>query len=123
MGNDNKPIFTDYRRHNARIRFTISEVFRKILEELGDIDILFLPVGEVSTIPIDAAAEIVRQLRPPIVIPMHYRTEAYGASLSPVDQFLEKMRLRDVEPSAKLSITSSSLSGNTQVIVLTYPHS
>ena len=93
-----------------------------LIEELGDIDILFLPVGEVSTIPIDAAAEIVRQLGPPIVIPMHYRTEAYGASLSPVDQFLEKMRVREVEPRTKLSITSSSLPSNTQIIVLTYPN-
>ena len=92
-----------------------------LIEELGDIDILFLPVGEVSTIPIDAAAEIVRQLGPPIVIPMHYRTEAYGASLSPVDQFLEKMRVREVEPRTKLSITSSSLPSNTQIIVLSYP--
>jgi len=91
-----------------------------LVEELGDIDILFLPVGEVSTMPIDTAVEIVRQLEPPIVIPMHYKTEAFTGDLSPVDKFLDKMRIRELEARPKLSITSSSLPSSTQTIVLNY---
>jgi len=92
-----------------------------LIEEIGDIDILFLPVGEVSTMSIDTAAEIVRQLEPHIVIPMHYRTEAFTGDLSPVDKFLDKMRIRDLEARPKLSITSSSLPSSTQTILLNYP--
>jgi len=91
-----------------------------LIEEIGDIDILFLPVGEVSTMPIDTALEIVRQLEPPIVIPMHYKTEAFIGDLSPVDKFLDKMRIRELEARPKLSITSSSLPSSTQTIVLNY---
>jgi len=91
-----------------------------LVEELGDVDILFLPVGEVSTIPIDTAVEIVRQLEPPIVIPMHYKTEAFTGNLSLVDKFLDKMRIRELEAKPKLSITSSSLPTTTQTIVLNY---
>jgi len=91
-----------------------------LIEEIGDIDILFLPVGEVSTMPIDTAVEIVRQLEPPIVIPMHYKTEAFTGDLSPVDKFLDKMRIRELEAKPKLSITSSSLPSSTQTIVLNY---
>ena len=91
-----------------------------LIEEIGDIDILFLPVGEVSTMPIDTAVEIVRQLEPPIVIPMHYKTEAFIGDLSPVDKFLDKMRIRELEARPKLSITSSSLPSSTQTIVLNY---
>ena len=91
-----------------------------LIEEIGDIDILFLPVGEVSTMPVDTAVEIVRQLEPPIVIPMHYKTEAFTANLSVVDKFLDKMRIRGLEPRPKLSITSSSLPSSTQTIVLNY---
>ncbi len=91
-----------------------------LIEELGDVDILFLPVGEVSTIPIDTAVEIVRQLEPPIVIPMHYKTEAFTGNLSLVDKFLDKMRIRELEARPKLSITSSSLPSSTQTIVLNY---
>jgi len=91
-----------------------------LVEELGDVDILFLPVGEISTIPIDTAVEIVRQLEPPVVIPMHYKTEAFTGNLSPVDKFLDKMRIRELEARPKLSITSSSLPTPTQTVVLNY---
>jgi L-ascorbate metabolism protein UlaG (beta-lactamase superfamily) len=91
-----------------------------LIEEIGDIDILFLPVGEVSSIPIDTAVEIVRQLEPPIVIPMHYKTEAFTGNLSLMDKFLDKMRIREPEARPKLSITSSSLPTPTQTIVLNY---
>jgi len=92
----------------------------RLVEELGDVDILFLPVGEVSTIAIDTAVEIVRQLEPPVVIPMHYKTEAFTGNLSLVDKFLDKMRIRELEARPKLSITSSSLPTITQTIVLNY---
>ncbi len=91
-----------------------------LIEEIGDIGILFLPVGEVSTIPIDTAVEIVRQLEPPIVIPMHYKTEAFTGNLSPVDKFLDKMRIRELEAKPKLSINSSSLPSSTQTVVLNH---
>jgi L-ascorbate metabolism protein UlaG (beta-lactamase superfamily) len=91
-----------------------------LVEELGDIDILFLPAGEVSTIPVDTAVEIVRQLEPPIVIPMHYKTKAFTGNLSLVDKFLDKMRIRELEAKSKLSITSSSLPTITQTVVLNY---
>ncbi len=92
-----------------------------LIEEIGDIDILFLPVGEASTMPVDTAAEIVRQLEPHIVIPMHYKTGAFAGNLSPVDKFLNKMRIRDLETMSKLSVTSSSLPASTQTIVLNHP--
>jgi len=90
------------------------------IEEIGDVDILFLPVGEVSTISLDTAVEIVRQLEPPIVIPMHYKTEAFTGNLSPVDNFLNKMRVLGLEAKPKLSITSSSLPATPQIILLNY---
>jgi L-ascorbate metabolism protein UlaG (beta-lactamase superfamily) len=91
-----------------------------LIEEIGDIGILFLPVGEVSTIPIDTAVEIVRQLEPPIVIPMHYKTEAFTGNLSPVNKFLDKMRIKWIESKPKLLVSSSSLPSSTQTVVLNY---
>jgi len=90
------------------------------IEEIGDVDILFLPVGEVSTISLDTAVEIVRQLEPPIVIPMHYKTEAFTGNLGPVGKFLNKMRVPELEAKPKLSITSLSLPTTTQIIILNY---
>jgi L-ascorbate metabolism protein UlaG (beta-lactamase superfamily) len=54
---------------------------------IGDVDVLFLPVGGGPTIGADAAAAIVRELRPRLVVPMHYRTPAVNF-LEPPDSFL-----------------------------------
>ena len=89
----------------------------QLLEEIGSIDVLLLPVGEVSTIPVDIAVEIVKQLNPRVVIPMHYQTEVCG-NLQPVDKFLNSMGIRDAEMKPKLLLTQTSLPTSMQIVVL-----
>ena len=89
-----------------------------LIEELGNCHILFLPVGEVSTISLDIADEIVKQLTPRIVVPMHYKTKQVTKELGGVDKFLGKMGARNVEPKEKLSVTRSSLPDDLQIVVL-----
>ncbi len=90
------------------------------LEELGNIDVLLLPVGGVSTINAPVATELVRQLEPKIVIPMHYKTPAINRQLEPVDRFLKEIGAHDIQPQAKLSITKSGLPPSMQVVLLDY---
>jgi L-ascorbate metabolism protein UlaG (beta-lactamase superfamily) len=54
---------------------------------IGDADVLMLPIGGGPTVGDAAAAAIVRELQPRLVIPMHYRTEAVNF-LDPPDAFL-----------------------------------
>ena len=89
------------------------------VEELGTVQVLFIPVGGVSTIDARIAAEIVRLLNPKLVLPMHYQTEVV-AWLDPVDKFLKEMGLRGVAPQPKVSLTRSHLPSETQVAVLDY---
>jgi L-ascorbate metabolism protein UlaG (beta-lactamase superfamily) len=90
------------------------------IEELEDIDVLLLPVGGVSTIDATKAAEVVRQLEPKAVIPMHYKTEALKRQLAPVDTFLKEMGVKDIEPQTKLTFNRTTLPQNTQVFLLSY---
>ena len=92
----------------------------EMVDELGVIDILFLPVGEVSTIPVSIAVETVKELNPHIAIPMHYKTNVVARNLEPVDKFLKEMGIREAEPRSKLSVSESSLPSGTQVVVLNY---
>lgn len=64
-------------------------------EALGDVDVLLVPVGGGPTIAPDAAAALVHEVRPRLVVPMHYRTPAIGF-LDPPDAFLEALTA-DVE--------------------------
>jgi len=59
-------------------------------EAIGEIDVLFLPVGSGPTVGGEPAAAIVRALRPRLVVPMHYRTEAVNF-LDPPDEFLDAL--------------------------------
>jgi L-ascorbate metabolism protein UlaG (beta-lactamase superfamily) len=60
---------------------------------IGDVDVLFLPVGDFATIGGEAAAAVVRTLRPRLVLPMHYLTEALNF-LEPPDAFLDVLGAR-----------------------------
>jgi len=93
----------------------------RLIEEIGSVGILFVPVGEISTVPVDTAVDIVRRLEPPIVIPMHYKTEVFKGNLGTVGAFLDKMGARGLDPRPKLSITAAALPGSTQVVVLSPP--
>lgn len=66
-------------------------------EVIGEVDLLFLPVGGGPTMGAELAAEIARELEPTWVVPMHYRTNRVGF-LEPADGFLERMgEVRRVE--------------------------
>ena len=60
---------------------------------IGEVDVLLLPVGGGPTVGGESAAAIVRALRPGLVIPMHYRTEAVNF-LDPPDEFLAALGAR-----------------------------
>jgi len=88
--------------------------------EIDDVDVLLLPVGGVSTIDAPMAAEVVRQLEPKVVVPMHYKTEALNRELEPVDRFLKEMGVKEVNSQPKLSFTKANLPTSTQVFLLDY---
>lgn len=57
-------------------------------EAVGEIDLLFIPVGGGPTIGADQASALVERLSPRWVVPMHYRTPRIGF-LETADAFLE----------------------------------
>jgi L-ascorbate metabolism protein UlaG (beta-lactamase superfamily) len=59
-------------------------------EAMGDVDVLFVPVGGGPTIGGAAAAELARSLGPKLVVPIHYRTLALNF-LEPPDEFLDAL--------------------------------
>ena len=57
---------------------------------IGDVDLLFLPIGGGPTIGGEPAAALVRELAPAVVVPMHYRTSRINF-LEPPEAFLEAL--------------------------------
>jgi L-ascorbate metabolism protein UlaG (beta-lactamase superfamily) len=91
-------------------------------EQLGHIDVLLVPIGGDSTINASTAIEVMRQLEPKIVIPMHYKTPVVNNDrLETVERFIREMGLTNAQVQPKLTISRSSMPETTQVVVLEYP--
>jgi len=65
------------------------ECSARIIDAVGTVNVLMIPVGGVYTIDAELAKDYVDKLMPDIVIPMHYATDDLSFDLDPVDDFLE----------------------------------
>jgi L-ascorbate metabolism protein UlaG (beta-lactamase superfamily) len=79
-------------------------------EAIGEVDVLFLPVGGGPTIGGAPAAELVRELAPRLVVPMHYRTPLVNF-LDPPDEFLDALGAR-VERTGTSELDAEELLGS-----------
>ncbi|MEK7541320.1 MAG: MBL fold metallo-hydrolase [Patescibacteria group bacterium] len=100
--------------------FGEEKVRDETLEEIGDIDILMIPVGGTYTIAGADAARIVKQIEPAYVIPMHYKLPGVKANLEGVEQFLKEMGASKTEPAEKLTLKKKDIpeEGKATVVVL-----
>ena len=87
-------------------------------EAISAPDVLLVPVGGHTSINAAQAAEIVRQLEPRFVVPMHYAIPGLKLELDPLDRFLKEMAVAASEPQPKLSVSASSGEYETKVVVL-----
>ena len=72
--------------HCGDLGHTLNE---ETLNCLGKIDILMIPVGGIYTLDAKAAKAVCEQIKPTVIIPMHYRCGKVGIqNLAPVDDFL-----------------------------------
>ena len=68
------------------------------LKQIGKVDILMVPVGGVSTLPIEDAREVVKRINPQIILPMHYRSERLlEPTWAPIDDFFADRPKKTVE--------------------------
>ena len=80
----------------------------KQLEKLEGTDILLIPVGGKYTINASKAVEVISQLEPRIVIPMHYKIPGLKADLDGVDKFIKELGLKP-RTEEKLKISKKDL--------------
>ena len=90
------------------------------VEALGTVNVALVPVGGENMLNAAKAAEVISLLEPGIVIPMQYSMPQSKLTLDPLSKFLKEMGLGDITPEDELSITTSSVPDETQVVVLSY---
>lgn len=89
------------------------------VDELAPVDVLLIPTGGGCTLDLDQVLQIMQDLDPKIVVPMHNGTPGVGVSLQPVDVFLRRMGLSEVQAQPRLIATASNLPADMKVVLLT----
>ena len=88
------------------------------LEAIGDVDVLLVPVGGNVSLSAGKASEVISQIEPRVVIPMHYSTGRETLQMDSLDKFTKEMGLKDLTTQDKFSMKKSDLSETTQVVIL-----
>ena len=90
----------------------------KQIAEIGKVDILMVPVGGYYTIDARAATAVCEQLKPKVIIPMHFKTDSVSLPIVAADDFL-KGKKNIVRPDAsEVEFKLGNLPAETQIIVL-----
>ena len=88
------------------------------IQEIGNVDVLLLPVGGRYTVDAGEAAQMVSLLQPRVVIPMHFGTPHLSFKLAPLEEFTARYDRIIKKPA--LEIKASDLSQEMKIIVLDY---
>ncbi len=92
----------------------------KQLERLAGADILMIPVGGKYTIDAKKAVEVVSQIEPRIVIPMHYKIKGLKVDIEGVEKFIKELGIKPTEEE-KLKISKKDLPQEDMELVILKP--
>ncbi|MCF7794753.1 MBL fold metallo-hydrolase [Patescibacteria group bacterium] len=90
------------------------------LAKLEATDILMIPVGGKYTLDAKKAVEVIAQLEPRIIIPMHYKIPGLKIDIEGVDAFVKELGLTATKEE-KLKISKKELpSEDTELVIFDY---
>ena len=86
------------------------------VDALGEVDVLCIPVGGNYTLDAAKATELIAEIEPTIVLPMHYRTPGLTVKIDTLDAFLtDKENVRDAD---ELELTAANMPDRREVVIL-----
>lgn len=90
------------------------------VKEIGEVDVLLIPVGGTFTVDAAGAFEVVKQLKPAVTIPMHFKTPDTEFTIDGVDKFFAVAGGGEKMDSQEIEIDKDSLGSFPKVLVLDY---
>ena len=92
--------------------FGEAELRPETLEAIGEVDVLFLPVGGKDVLDAEGAAKVLNQIEPKIAIPMHF---------SKPGEFLEELGEKTLQAEEKFTFKKKELGAEGTKVVLLKP--
>jgi L-ascorbate metabolism protein UlaG (beta-lactamase superfamily) len=103
--------------------FGQEELTDEQLRDIGEVDVLMIPVGGVYTIDAKEATKVISQIEPRIVIPMHYKIPGLKVKLDELGTFLKAIGDKGAKAEDKISIQKKNLPVGEMKIVPLNPQS
>jgi L-ascorbate metabolism protein UlaG (beta-lactamase superfamily) len=91
------------------------ELALEVRQNIGDVDMLFVPIGGKTVLASDAAHKLAVSFGPKVIIPMDYGTDQDKDALK---DFLKESGAEKVSPVDKLTVKSKDISGKEQEVIL-----
>ncbi|MBN1693133.1 MAG: MBL fold metallo-hydrolase [Dehalococcoidales bacterium] len=88
------------------------------VKAIGRVDVLIIPVGGLFTIDAKTATKVCEQLKPKVIIPMHYKTEKINFPISDVEPFLKDKGNVTRSKESIIELKAGKLPSLAQIIVL-----
>jgi L-ascorbate metabolism protein UlaG (beta-lactamase superfamily) len=82
-----------------------------------------VPVGGTYTLDGKRAKEVVEQIEPKVVIPMHYALPDLNIKIDGVDSFLKEMGIKESHPQSNLVLDNFNMSSEKTTVVVLDPQS
>lgn len=94
----------------------------ELVDEIGDVDILLIPVGGHYTIDVADAVKVIHKIEPSIVIPMHYNhkdlDQKAHKDLTGLEEFVAKYGSAPSESLDVLTMKKEDMPEDTKLIVM-----
>lgn len=88
----------------------------QIKEHLGNINILFIPIGGNAVLDSSKSAEIINDFEPNIIVPMHYENDKI------LKEFLKEFKEEAVKPIDKLTVKKKDILEEKMKVVVLEPN-
>jgi len=88
------------------------------VKEIDSVDILLIPVGGYYTIDARAATQVCNQLKPRVIMPMHYKTEKGIPGIFGVDGFIKGKNNVTRQDLSEVEFKRGELPATSQIMVL-----
>lgn len=88
------------------------------VKNIDKVDVLMLPVGGFFTIDAKTATRVCDQLKPEVVIPMHYKTDKLDFPIAGVDEFLKGKDNVMITSRSEIELKAGALPAAMQIMAL-----
>jgi L-ascorbate metabolism protein UlaG (beta-lactamase superfamily) len=88
------------------------------LKAIGKVDVLMLPVGGFFTIDAKTATKVCDQIKPKVIIPMHYKTDKLDFPIDGVDEFVKGKDNVTITSGSEIELKAGALPAAMQIITL-----